>query len=442
MTTPSHFRRTPCEGYNPHRPPQAAVGATTGQVVRSLSFPVDPLPVGLLGLLKEFRLIVNRSIRIALIQDLRSRYRLSQAAYSTLSAEHDVYKQYIPSAFEVAMGCLKAYRRRLRLGRRASVPYLRRLLLKTENQSYRLDRTTGKIRIPIRAGEHVELNLPLSEWHRSFLSDPTWSLGSLTLIPDQVIIVIRRTAPQPYEPEAAIALDTNEASLDGVVAKGDEASLVSAEFPEVRVIQATHFRRRRKLATKKAHDRRVQRRLLEREGRRERNRVKQRLHLVSKGLVEAAREHKAAIVLEDLRIPRGRGRFRRMNRRLSSWPQGELHRQIAYKALAAGVPLITVNPKGTSKTCPRCDASAGCRERVGRMFTCPCGWSLDRQHNAGLNILKTALASNEALARAVRFQPGALRQDAMSLLYDPWAFPGAHGMSRAERSHSVGSPDL
>jgi len=47
-----------------------------------------------------------------------------------------------------------------------------------------------------------------------------------------------------------------------------------------------------------------------------------------------------------------------------------------------------------------------------------CDWEMDRQINAGLNILKTALASNEALARAVRFQPGALRHDVVIPLYD------------------------
>jgi len=50
--------------------------------------------------------------------------------------------------------------------------------------------------------------------------------------------------------------------------------------------------------------------------------------------------------------------------------------------------------------------------RVGQDFVClVCDWEMDRQHNAGLNILKSALASNEALARAVRFRPGALRKD-------------------------------
>src|SRR2546426_2574279 len=65
-------------------------------------------------LLREFRLLVNESIRIALKEDIRSRARLVRAAYKGLSATHVVYKQYIPSAFEVALSVLKAHRRRLK----------------------------------------------------------------------------------------------------------------------------------------------------------------------------------------------------------------------------------------------------------------------------------------------------------------------------------------
>ena len=101
--------------------------------VRALSFPAGILPPSLRGLLAEFRLLVNKSIRLALRDDLRSRYRLAKTAYAGLSAEHDVYKQYIPSAFEVALAILKVYRRRVRKGKRTNVPYVRRLLLKAEN---------------------------------------------------------------------------------------------------------------------------------------------------------------------------------------------------------------------------------------------------------------------------------------------------------------------
>lgn len=394
-----------------------------GRVVRSLVFPLNTHPPALKWLLGEFRLLVNRSIRIALREDIRSRARLTRAAYRTLSAEHDVYKQYIPSAFEVALGVLKNYRRRVRHGKKSSVPYLRRPMLKAENQSYRLNRETGRIRIPIRGTEGVQLDFPLSSWHRSILQDPAWGLGSLTVTPDRTIVVVRKDPPKQYEPEAAIALDTNEASLDGVAAGSGGATLQSVRFPEVRALQATHFRRRRRLARKKVNDRRVMRRLLSPEGRRERNRVTQRLHVVSKGIVAAAEERRA-VVLEDLKMPHGGGRGRRMRRRLSSWPQGELHRQIEYKALAAGVPVIKVHPAWTSKTCPACGARR--RDRVGQDFVClVCDWEMDRQHNAGLNILKTALASDEALARAVRFRPGALRRDVVIPLYDLPAREGA-----------------
>ena len=387
------------------------------QTHRALVFRVAWNERHLEWLLTEFRLIVNEAIRAALKEDVRSHMRLARAVYADLSARHCIHKKYISSAFEVALSILKAHRRRLRKRKKSSAPYMRRLMLRADNQSYWLDRDTGRIRIPIRGTEGVQLQLPLSNWHRSILGDQSWELGSLTVTPGKIIVVVRQDAPLPFEPRRAIALDTNEDSLDGVIAEGASAVLVTIHLDGVRQVQATHFRRRRKLAQRKAHDRRIARRLLRREGLRERNRVRQRLHRVSKGLVRLATEARAAIVLEDLTLHGAGGRSRRMNRRLSSWPRGEIHRQIEYKAALEGVPVIKVNPAWTSKTCPVCGARR--RDRVGKVFVCEmCDWEMDRQINAGLNILKTALASNEALARAVRFQPGALRHDVVSPLYD------------------------
>ncbi len=293
--------------------------------------------------MKEFRLIVNESIRIALLHDARSRGRLGRIAYADMSLRHDVYKQYIPSAFEVALTSLKAHRRRIRNKQKGSVPYLRRLVLKAENQSYHLDSKTGVIRLPIRAREHVELHLPMSEWHRRILSDLSYSLGSLVVTPQKVVVNVRKDSPPTYEPSAVIALDTNEDSLDGLVAECRDAGLLTLPLDGVREIQATHFRRRRRLARKKANDRRIQRGLLDREGTRERNRVRQRLHCSSKSLVRLAKSRHAAIVLENLTLVGATGRSRRMNRRLSSWPRREIHRQIEYKAALEGVPVIKVN---------------------------------------------------------------------------------------------------
>ena len=73
---------------------------------------------------------------------------------------------------------------------------MKRLMLKAENQSFRLDRETGRLRIPIRGTEGVQMHLPLADWHRSILAVLSWGLGSLTVVPGKVILVVRKEAPQ------------------------------------------------------------------------------------------------------------------------------------------------------------------------------------------------------------------------------------------------------
>src|SRR2546428_9606809 len=131
---------------------------------RALVFPVTWDHTRLSWLLAEFRLLVNESIRIALREDFRSRARPARVAYKVLSATHVLYKQYIPSAFEVALSVLKAHRRRVNRGKRSSVPYMHKLMLKAENQSYRLDPGTGSPRLPIRGAGGRRLHLPLPDW--------------------------------------------------------------------------------------------------------------------------------------------------------------------------------------------------------------------------------------------------------------------------------------
>src|SRR3989442_4919862 len=113
-------------------------------------------------LLKEFRLIVNKSIRVALEQRLHSRMRLARVAYAGFGREHNIYKQYIPSAFDFALRILKTYRRRLKQGKTASVPYVRKPVLVAENQSYRLEPTAGPFGIPILTTNGVPRGPPIS----------------------------------------------------------------------------------------------------------------------------------------------------------------------------------------------------------------------------------------------------------------------------------------
>jgi putative transposase len=288
------------------------------------------------------------------------------------------------------------------------------LFLRTENQAYKLDRANGVIDLPIRAGCHVKLKLVLSNYHRRYLDDAGYSLGSLTLFPDRAIIAFRKDAPKPFVPESALSLDTNERSLDGVFTKGGDVTVVKAEFPDVAIIQQRHHDRRRRFQKKKAHDRRTARDLCKKEGVREHHRIEYRLHHVANAVLAFAEGHGSAIVLEDLtgiRYKRGKD----LNRRLSLWPRRKLHQIIEYKAQWKGIPVVKVDPRYSSRKCPACGRIQD--SRMGIEFVCECGWHLDRHINASLNLLQTAISNG--MAGGLRFDPGAFQHDVMMILCEP-----------------------
>ncbi|MFH1579691.1 MAG: transposase [Thermoplasmatota archaeon] len=368
-------------------------------------------------LLEDFRLAVNNAVRAGLQARVTSRNALTRIAYKDFRQEHPkMYSQHLVSAFEVTGGVLKNHRRRIRKGVACKVPYVKRLMMKAENQAYKLDRESGTIDLPIRAGCHVKLNLVVSQYHRKYLDDPTLSLGSLTLFPDRVIIAFRKGAPAPYTPESVLSLDTNERSLDGVFVevRSQVAVSVTADFPDVAIIQQRHHDRRRRLQKKKAHDRRTARNLCKREGKREHHRVEYRLHQVADAVLCFAEGKKSAVVLENLtgiRYKRGKD----MNRRLSMWPRRKLHQIIEYKARWRGIPVVKVDPRYSSRKCPICGKIQD--SRMGTEFVCDCGWHLDRHTNASINLLQTAISNG--MAGGLRFDPGAFQNDVMMILYDP-----------------------
>ena len=154
--------------------------------------------------------------------------------------------------------------------------------------------------------------------------------------------------------------------------------------------------------------------------------------------METARAKESALALEKLEnFPVKRRASGALRRRLSSWPRRELHRQIFYKSEERGVPVILVNPRYTSRTCPRCGVIQGRRSRVGAKFVCDgCGWELDRQTNPGANLAGKVLAETRELG-GLRVDLDALLHDAVRPLYPSESIRGA----RAERTgREMGSP--
>jgi len=385
-------------------------------LVKGVVFYLDSdLPSEARSLLEDFRLAVNNAVRAGLLTRVTSRNALVKIAYKDFREQHPrMYAQHLVSAFEVAGGILKNHRKRFRKGITGRIPYVKRLMMKAENQAYKLDRKSGVVDLPIRAGCHVQLMLIVSQYHRKYLDDTALSLGSLTVLPDRVVVAFRKDSPKPFMPESVLSLDTNERSLDGVFVEGDAARAVKANFPEVAIIQQRHHDRRRRLQKKKAHDRRTSRNLCRREGAREHHRIDYRLHQVADSVLKFAEVRKSAIVLEDLKGFKSK-RSKGLNRRLSIWPRRRLHQIIEYKAQWKGIPLIKVDPRNSSRTCPICGKIQ--YSRMGAKFKCVCGWHMDRHINASINLLQTAIS--KGMAGGLWFNPGAFQHDVMMILYEP-----------------------
>jgi putative transposase len=93
------------------------------------------------------------------------------------------------------------------------------------------------------------------------------------------------------------------------------------------------------------------------------------------------------IAFEDLNIA-GMAKNRHLSKSILDAAWGELIFQLKYKAEKAGVWTISVNPRGTSQGCSRCGDVVR-KTLAERTHNCSrCGLSLDRDHNAALNILR------------------------------------------------------
>ena len=116
-------------------------------------------------------------------------------------------------------------------------------------------------------------------------------------------------------------------------------------------------------------------------------------HCISKKIVAKAKGTKQALALEDLTGIRMRITVSRSQRAtLSSWSFGQLREFTEYKAVREGVPVIFVDSRNTSRTCPTCGHIDKNNRRNQRLFSCVvCGFAGLADHIAAINIRRAAV---------------------------------------------------
>jgi IS605 OrfB family transposase len=178
-------------------------------------------------------------------------------------------------------------------------------------------------------------------------------------------------------------VDVNEdnVALTALSGNGVEDSLV-IDFPEIKFERHRYFTMRKRVQNAgedSIHD--------TLEGREERF-VRDRLHKVSRHIVEWSRQFETpCIVFEDLKGMRDSIDYgTRMNRRLHHLPFRALQFYTSYKAAFEGIPTAWIDPAYTSQRCPMC----GHTERANRnkkRFKCrSCSHQDHSDRGASVNI--------------------------------------------------------
>ena len=121
--------------------------------------------------------------------------------------------------------------------------------------------------------------------------------------------------------------------------------------------------------------------------------------MISKQVVAKAQGTRRGIALEELTHIRERITARKPRRAmLSSWSFDDLRQKIEYKARRIGIPVVAVDPRNTSRTCPACGHVDQANRPNQSTFSCvSCGLVGLADHFAAVEISRRAACKPASL---------------------------------------------
>lgn len=168
---------------------------------------------------------------------------------------------------------------------------------------------------------------------------------------------------------------------------------------KVNGLRGRHARLRAKLQSKGTQS---AKRLLKKRRRKESRFAADVNHTISKRLVAKAKGTGRGIALEDLSGIRDRVTVRKAQRRSHhSWSFHQLRSFVTYKAKLAGVLVVLVDPRNTSRTCPECGTIDKRNRPTRDLFCCvSCGRAGPADTIAAGNIARRAVVNQPHAGRS------------------------------------------
>jgi putative transposase len=311
---------------------------------------------------------------------------LHKLCYYDIKARFDLNAQVVVRAIAKVADAYKLDRQRPRRFRRhGSIAYDDRIL-RYGADYVSLWTVDGRRQIPFLCDERTRKRLPFRQGESDLVYwDGDWYLFA----------TIHHDEPPEGDIEDVLGIDLGVVNL-AVDSDGNRYS-----GRHVTNLRRRHRRLRAKLSAKWT---RSSRRLLKKRRRKERRFATHINHTISKRIVAEAQRTKRAIALEDLHGIRARVRVRKSQRAtLHSWSFAQLRSFVEYKAKMAGVQVVFVDPRNTSRICPSCGHCARENRPDQASFRCQsCGLAGLADLIAALNIrVRGWAAVNQPNANAV-----------------------------------------
>jgi len=358
-----------------------------GELTLTVMMRVSPEPEqrqAILDLMKRYRDALSYSVRAVIANKALSLGKAHKLLYNDLRERYGLPSKIAQDCYREAIAIAKSWLRNPRKGNKPTARGLSMWL--THELGYRVK------------GGYVELaggyRLRIIGWDRRYDDFPSRE-ARLVFRDGRFDLYVTKRVPRPakYVPKGVLAVDINERQI--VV--GNSSVEIRVETP---VERALRYRRLAERLQEKYSSPKY-RAWLRRSGirrrvrhfhRKARNIMEDWARKTSYMIISLAKQGQLAVAREDLTglieslrgLPKGHksALLALGYRRLAFW--------IDWQAEKGGVPILVVDPAGTSSTCPRCGAELV--EVRHRRLRCPkCSLEADRDSIAVLNIERRAL---------------------------------------------------
>lgn len=332
--------------------------------------PTEKQAKALLQTLERANAAANAISRRAWEAKTFRQYDLHKLAYHAIRAEFDLSAQVVVRLIAKVANAYKLDQKVIRVFRsHGAIAYDDRIL-RYYPESVSIWTLKGRERIPFVCGERQRALLAGRQGESDLVyRDGAWYLFA----------TVNYEEPPEGEVHDFLGVDLGIVNIatdsDGTVYSG----------AQVNALRRRSRRLRAKLGRKFT---RSARRLFHKRARKERRFAAHVNHTISKKVVTEAEGTGRGIALEDLSGIRDRLTVRRPQRAtLSSWSFSQLRSFIEYNARMVGVPVLAVDPRNTSRTCPTCGHCDKANRPSQATFSCKsCAFAGNADFIAALNL--------------------------------------------------------